>query len=158
MGVRHFVLRGGITCVTCRINVYAWHTRVCLHDSLICATFLMRMCGMSHSYLGVTCLINLRWVVMHSRRVWHDSFVCVTLHFNICIQFEYLYVTWLTHVRGVAVYISIWYKTDSHVWHDSCTSMRDMMHLCVRGVAVFASICKMTDSHIVTHMNESCHT
>jgi len=111
MGVRHFVLRGGVTCVTCRINIYAWHTQVCLYDSLICATYLMDMCDMSHSYLCVTWLMNVRWrrrCDMTHSNVWH-YIVISALHLNI------------------------------YTWHDSrtceewwCTSVyvRRLIHMC----------------------------
>jgi len=36
------------------------------HDSLICVTWLIHMCDMTHSY------------------VWHDSFICVTWFIHMC--------------------------------------------------------------------------
>jgi len=52
---------------------------ICL---LICATWLIHVCGMTHSYVWHDSLRCVTWLIhmcdMTHLDVWHDSFICVT--------------------------------------------------------------------------------
>jgi len=106
------------------------------HDSFICATWLIHMCNMTHSYVRQThscvrhdsfiCAIPMMTPMMTHSYVRHDSFICVRHDSFIC-------AIWLIHMCDM---------TYSPVWHDS--------------------ICECLTWHVwmshVTYMNESCHT
>jgi len=70
---------------------FSWMTHLIhmWHDSFMCATWLIHMCDMTHSY--VTWLIH----------AWHDSFICDMTHS--CVRHDSsICATWLIHM-----------------WHDS---------------------------------------
>jgi len=108
------------------------------HDALICVTWLVYVCNMSH----VVNNIVLR--LLHDSCAWHDSFMCVT---------------WPIHVCGV---------THSWVWHNSFISgdafmcaTCDMTHtpgdLVLETAARRAHVCDMTHS-CVWHDSFMCMT
>ena len=85
-------------------------------DSVICVTWLIRMCDMTDSY------------------VWHDAFICVP---------PFIRVTWrilvcdMTHsyVRQdsficVTLLICMCAMTHSHLWHDSFLCATWLTHVC----------------------------
>jgi len=76
----------------------------------VCVTWLIHMCGVTHSY------------------VWHDSFICVTWLINMCHMTHshvwhnsFICVTWLIHMCDMI---------PSHVWHDPFTCMTWPIHMC----------------------------
>jgi len=116
------------------------------HDSLICVTWLVHMCGTNHvttsrcvtrcrthvTHQRVMSHISTRHVTPIIRRVWHDSLICVV---------------WITSQRWDA-----WHDTFicvSHrcvTWHVYMWAMRDTTHLYARGWRIY--ICGM--NHLKT--------
>ena len=70
-----------------------------------CATWLIHMCDMTHSYVQHDSFICVSWLIhmcyMTHSYVWHDSFIFVT-----------------------------WLMTDSYVWHDSFSCVTWLIHMC----------------------------
>ena len=93
-------------CVVCDMtHSYVWHThkrilslaRFCLaclhvcnmwHDSFICATWLIHMCDVTHSYVQRDSFICATWLIhmcdMAHSYVWHGPFICVTWPIHMC--------------------------------------------------------------------------
>jgi len=89
------------------------------HDSFICVTWLIHMCGMTHSY------------------VWHDSFTCVTWLIHMC-DMTHSYATsgncgstCLPTERGDGggSFLHTCVMTNSHVWHDY-SHVTWLIHMC----------------------------
>ena len=74
------------------------------YDWLICVTWLIHMCDMTHPYM---------WPGTYMC-VWHDSFICTTCLIHKC-------VTWLIHMHD---------RTHSYVWHDSFICVAGLIHMC----------------------------
>jgi len=72
---------------------YVWHDSFNVwHDSFICVTWLIHMCGVTHSCAWGDSCVCVTWLIHTSSKrlllsqswgidayVWHDSFICVTL-------------------------------------------------------------------------------
>ena len=116
-------------CVTWIIHVW--------HDSFICVTWLIDMCGMTvlyvwhdESFICVTWLISLviRMRDMTHLYVWHDSFIYATrLIHMFCMTRSYVWhdsficVTWLIHTCDM---------THPYVWHDPFICATWLIHTC----------------------------
>jgi len=115
--------------------------RLVWHDSVICVTWLIHMCDMTHSYVWRDSFICVTWHIhmcdtTHSC-VWHDPFICVTrLNHHMCgmtpsshvwndtsIILPFICVTWFIHECDTTHL--------SHVWHDSfITWVAWLIHMC----------------------------
>jgi len=104
-------------------------------DSFVCATWLIHMCDMTHSYVrhdSFTCatLLSHMWRDITYSHVQHDSYIYVT-----CLIYT---STWLIHMRDTSMYVLgllILYACHTYEWI--------MLHVWMRHV---------------THLNESCCT
>jgi len=77
-----------LICVTWLIRVCDMTHSCVWHDSFICVTSLIHMCDMTHSYVWHDSFIRVTWLIYmcdttHSY-VWNDSFICVTRLIYIC--------------------------------------------------------------------------
>jgi len=81
------------------------------YDSLICATWLIHMCDMTHSY------------------VWHDSIREHSFALPVSMNKTHLYV-WRTTIKRVTWLIHMCDMTPSCVWHDSFICVACLIHVC----------------------------
>ena len=94
-------------------HLYVWH------DSLICFTWLVHMCRLTHSYEP--------YDILHPY-AWQDLSTCVTWLIHMC-DTTYLYrwhgslicVIWLIHMRDTS---------HSYAWHDSFICVTWIIHVC----------------------------
>jgi len=93
------------------IAVYMWH------DRLICVSWLIYVCDMTHSY------------------VWHDRLICVWSCIYGVWYDSFIRVTWLIHVQYVSGSCAVCDMTRLgrgmdylHVWHDSCIWVTWLIH------------------------------
>ena len=103
----------GITHMCHMSHSYAWH------DSFVCATWLIHMCGMTYSPCDMTLFY-----------VRHDAFICVTWLIHMCAithscvwHFSFICVTWPIHKCGI---------THSKVHHDTFTCKTWLFHTYIR--------------------------
>jgi len=139
------------------------HSRPSSSVSDLCATWLIRMCDMTHSDMwhdsrdSFRCITG---VITHDRthsHIWHDSFRNVTWLIQIC---DRTYVThsdtWQESLRMIGL-IHIYDMTHSDMWHDLfryvtgltwLIQMHDRSHCawCIRGHQALCQICVRHDS------------
>jgi len=89
-----------------------WTPYATRHDILICVTWLIHMCDLTHSY------------VWHDSHVWHDLFICVTWLARGCNRTDsYVWrdlltvVTRLVHTRVTWLFHTC-DMTPPYVWHN----------------------------------------
>jgi len=131
-------------------NTLIWHGTM----SLICVTWLIYICDMTHSFVWW-------WVVTHSY-VWHvsficvthsrvrrDSYICCTLRIRVYVRARcdsFICVTCLvytcdmtdsfvwhdvsTHVMWAGWFIRMCDTSHSQVWHDSFTFVTCLIYSC----------------------------
>jgi len=103
--------------------------RASIMHSFMRVTWLIHMCGMTHSY------------------VWHDSFICVTWLLFMCSSF-----IWLIHMASFFSAIIIHFLHESEAEHETCFSVRYSRQALQRRAMSHTFM-----TH-VTHICESCHT
>jgi len=105
-------------------------------EAVICVTWLIHMCNMTHLYVwrdSFTCVTWLVRVSMTHSHVGHDSFIC---HVTQLYQGHESFLCHVTHPTGhdsfvcATCLIHTWDMTHSHVWHDSFTCVTWLIHMC----------------------------
>jgi len=96
--------------------------------SLVCGTWLIHMCDMTHSYVCHDSFICVPWLIhsficatwlVHMRDVTH-SYMCAMTRSYVCHD-SFVYVPWLIHMCDM---------THSYVWHDSFICGTWLIHMC----------------------------
>jgi len=157
------VWHDGVTCVTRFIHMWK-------HNLFTCATWLIHMCDMTHSYVRHDSFICATWLIhmcdMTLSHVRHDLFICMTIvsheacasstSSRACLQF--MRVTWLVHTCQVTrSYGTSHVQHDSHETHHERSSYvyADMW---IKDISVVSLIERCQKSpHTATHYSKNCN-
>jgi len=140
------------------------------HDSLICVTWMIYVCDMTHS-CGMThsyeCVCLSKWCLpvrmcdMTHWYVWHESFMCVTwlihvawlIHMSVCAYQNDLFlsvcVTWLIHMCDMTHSYECVCPLECDMTHwlfmcvtDSCACVTWLIHM---SVCALKNVTRLTD-------------
>ena len=102
-------------------SVQMLHRRSCVwHDSIICVTWLIHICAMTHSYAWHDSFICLHVCDMTHSYVCHDSFICAPWFICVCAV-THSCVTWLFQMWNDSFMCDAYIRkmTHSYICRDS---------------------------------------
>jgi len=111
------------------------------HDSLICVTWLIDVCEVTHWYV--------KWLI----DMWSDSLICVTWLIEMCDMTH-----WYVRRDSLMCDVTHWYMwLDSYVWHDSSLSWQQILRLRLsnHGNMTHSYTCNVTHSYVCDTMTHS---
>ena len=125
-----------------------WKCHMRWNGHMRCATWLIHVCAMAHSYAWHDAFIRVTWRI-HTRDmthsyVWHDAFIRVAWHIHTC-DMTHSYV-WHYSFMCVKRLIHMYDMTQSYVCRKKSALQLILIHMFV---ACIIHMCDMTHAHVL---------